>query len=82
MIANYVLVSKASSTYPAGKELLLQLGVGRVRMPTPPVLSSPAALLEDHFERSIEKQNEVNAKSFISTLFQSPHADRGAVACG
>jgi hypothetical protein len=30
-ISTYVLVSKASSTYPIGKELLLQLGVGRVR---------------------------------------------------
>src|SRR6185295_14765435 len=42
--SNCVLVSKASSTYSTGKELLLQLGVGRVRMSTPPVLSSPAAL--------------------------------------
>ena len=42
--SNCVLGSKASSTYPTGKELLLQLGVGRVRMSTLPVLSSPAAL--------------------------------------
>ncbi|MEO5630904.1 MAG: hypothetical protein ABIQ24_09280, partial [Nitrospiraceae bacterium] len=43
-ISTHVLVSKASSTYPIGKELLLQLGVGRVRMSMLPVLSSLAAL--------------------------------------
>jgi len=68
-ISTYVLVSKASSTYPIGKELFLQLGVGRVRKPTLPVLSSPAALLEDRFERSIVKPYEANAKSFATNLF-------------
>lgn len=43
-ISTFVLVSKASSTYSIGKELLLQLGIGWVRMLVPPVLSSPAAL--------------------------------------
>ena len=42
--SNCVLVSKASSTYPTGKELLLQLGVGWVRMLVVLLLSSPAAL--------------------------------------
>ena len=83
-ISTYVLVSKASSTYPIGKELLLQLGVGRVRMSMLPVLASPAALpgarrvsarqgwvgeKEDRFERSIVKPYEANAKSFATNLF-------------
>ena len=46
-MSNCVLVSKASSTYPTGKELLLQLGVGRVRMSMLPVLASPAVVPGD-----------------------------------
>ena len=51
-------------------------------MPTLPVLSSPAALLEDHFERSIVKLNEVNAKSLASHLFHPPYGSGGAITCG
>ena len=53
MATSIVLGFRNSSTYSDGKELLLQLGVGRMKMFTLPVLSSPAALFEDRFERSI-----------------------------
>ena len=67
--SNCVLVSKASSTYPTGKELLLQLGVGWVRIPTPPVLSSPAGLLEDRFERSYSEDHMKTKPRILPRIF-------------
>jgi len=64
-----VLGYRNSSTYPTGKELLLQLGVGRVRMPTPPGFGAPAALLDAHFERSIVKPYEDQAQNSSAHLF-------------
>src|SRR6185295_9499160 len=86
--SNCVLVSKASSK---GTRPPHRLGGAHrrgapysshraPREGTPPVLSSPAALLEDRIERSIVKPYEVNAKSFATHLLQSSHADRGAFA--
>ena len=97
MATSFVLGYRNSSTYPTGKELLLQLGVGRVRMPTLPGFGTPAALpgarrvsarlgwvgeKRDRFEPSIVKPNEVNSKSFASHLFHSPYDSGGAVTCG
>src|SRR5262245_20538570 len=94
MATSIVLGYRNSSTYPTGKELLLQLGVGRVRMSTPPVLSSPAALpgvnasrrakgwvgeKKYRFERSIVKPYEDQAQNSSAHLFQSSHADRSTI---